>query len=76
MNLRAFDQPEGKSLNIMHTRSVNKALKLLASEGLRLELTLASLIIHEFHLYLYFCQQLFYGVNDYCIMKTCSKACN
>ena len=24
----------------------------------------------------YFCQQLFYGVNNYSIMKTCSKACN
>ena len=27
MNLRAFNQPEGKSINIKHTRSV-KALKL------------------------------------------------
>ena len=27
MNPRAFDEPEGKSLKIMHTRSVNKVLK-------------------------------------------------
>ena len=33
---RAFDEPEGKSLNIMHTRSVNflnKVLKLLLQKG-------------------------------------------
>ena len=34
MNLRAFDQPEGKSLNIMHTSSVN-FLKTLHKSGLR-----------------------------------------
>ena len=45
MNLRAFGEPEGKGLNIMHTRSVNFEISLhkhdlkhfinLAVEGLR-----------------------------------------
>ena len=41
MNPCALDEPEGRSLNIMHVRSVNKVLKLfinLASESGHLDL--------------------------------------